>query len=119
MIKSIVSGFVALSVLATPVAAQARDRDDYRGERYEHHDNTGSKIAIGLGALILGAAIGSSSRVRDPYYNRGYDPYYNRGYDRGYDYDRSYQYRRPVCRDVVISGQDQYGYYERVVTRCY
>ena len=62
MIKSIVSSIVAISVLATPVVAEAKSRGDHRAERSERHRggrvNTGEAIAIGVGALILGAAIG-------------------------------------------------------------
>ena len=56
MIKSIVSSIVAISVLATPVAAEARGRGEHRAERNERHRggniNTGEAIAIGLGAFI-------------------------------------------------------------------
>lgn len=115
MIKSIVSGFVALSVLAMPVAAEARGRHD--GNRYEqrHHRSrisTGEAIAIGVGAFILGAAA-SSNRRGETVQDRDYD----RGYDRGYSYD--YEYRRPACREVISSGYDRYGYYyEKRTVRC-
>ena len=106
MIKSIVSGFVALSVLATPVAAEARHRDG-RGERHHSRISTGEAIAIGVGAFILGAAA-SSNRRDDRVYDREV-------YDREYEY----HYRRPVCREVISSGYDRYGdYYEKRTVRC-
>lgn len=111
MIKSIVSGFVALSVLATPVAAEARGRHD--GNRYEqrHHRSrisTGEAIAIGMGAFILGAAVSNSNRRSEPVYDREV-------YDREYDY----HYRRSTCREVISSGYDRYGYYyEKRTVRC-
>lgn len=112
MIKSIVSGFVALSVLATPVAAEARHRD-HRGERHHSRISTGEAIAIGVGAFILGAAASSGNRRSEPVYDRDYD----RGYDRGYSYE--YEYRRPACREVISSGYDRYGYYyEKRTVRC-
>ena len=110
MIKSVVSGLVALTVLATPVAAEARHRDD--GRRHHHSRiSTGEAIAIGVGAFILGAAASSGNRRDDRVYDRDYD----RGYDRGNDYE----YRRPVCREVISSGYDRYGYYyEKRTVRC-
>ena len=106
MIKSIVSGFVALTVLATPVAAEARHRED--GRRHHHSRiSTGEAIAIGVGAFILGAA--TSSNRRD-----------DRVYDREV-YDREYEirYRRPVCREIISSGYDRFGdYYEKRTVRC-
>lgn len=111
MIKSIVSGLVALSVLAAPVAAEARGRHD-DGRRHHSRISTGEAIAIGVGAFILGAAA-SSNRRDEPVYDRDYD----RRYDRGYSYD--YEYRRPACREVISSGYDRYGYYyEKRTVRC-
>lgn len=111
MLKSIVSGLVALSVLAMPVAAEARGRHD-DGRRHHSRISTGEAIAIGVGAFILGAAA-SSNRRSEPVYDRDYD----RGYDRGYSYD--YEYRRPACREVISSGYDRYGYYyEKRTVRC-
>ena len=105
MIKSIVSGLVALTVLATPVAAEARHRED--GRRHHSRISTGEAIAIGVGAFILGAAT-SSNRRDDRVYDREV-------YDREYEY----HYRRPVCREVISSGYDRYGYYyEKRTVRC-
>ena len=110
MIKSIVSGLVALTVLATPVAAEARGRHHDDGRRHHSRISTGEAIAIGVGAFILGAAASSGNR-RD-------DRVYDRDYDRGYDYE----YRRPRrdCYEAVTTRYDRWGYpvYERVV-RCY
>ncbi len=110
MIKSIVSGIIAVSVLATPVAAEAKHRDRGGHERsYRHHSriSTGEAIAIGVGAFILGAAA-SSNRRDDRVIEREV-------YDREYDY----HYRRPVCREHFASGYDRYGdYYEKRTVRC-
>ncbi len=106
MIKSIVSGFVALSVLATPVAAEARGREGRGYARHHSRISTGEAIAIGVGAFILGAAASSNRRaeeVRD-----------REVYDREYEY----HYRRP-CREIISSGYDRNGdYYEKRTIRC-
>lgn len=101
--KKLLSAIAVTSMLLGSTAAVAHDnyRHGYRGyeHRYEHrrHDhrrdrgvNTGEAVAIGLGALILGAAIANSNRER--------------------------RERVQVCEDVVK--YDHYGnqYYER---RCY
>lgn len=108
MIKNIVSGLIAVSVLATPVAAEARHRDR-GGQDRGHHSriSTGEAIAIGVGAFILGAAA-SSNRRNERVSDREV-------YDREYEY----HYRRPVCRDVFSSGYDANGnYYEKRTVRC-
>lgn len=107
MIKSIVSGLIAVSVLVTPVAAEARGRDNDRGGRHHSRISTGEAIAIGVGAFILGAAA-SSKRTED------------RNVDREvYDREYNYHYRRPVCREIISSGYDRYGdYYEKRTVRC-
>lgn len=113
MLKSVISSLVALVVVATPVAAEARNghhrgydrHNSYRG----HHRggvSTGEAIAIGMGALILGAAVASSNRQVD---------------NRPRDYDYRYEDRRPnrYCREVISSGYDRYGdYYETRTIRC-
>ena len=109
MIKNIVSGFVALGILATPVAAEARGREGgYDRGRHHSRISTGEAIAIGVGAFILGAAASSRPRVeRD----------LERDYDRSYEYE--YRVRRPVCREIISSGYDSYGdYYEKRTVRC-
>ena len=114
MVKNIVSSLIALAVVATPVAAEARNRDgngwEQRQERREHKRSrisTGEAIAIGVGAFILGAA--TSRRQPD-----------ERAADREvYDREYNYHYRRPVCREIFTSGIDRYGdYYEKRITRC-
>ena len=114
MIKSVVSSLIALAVVATPVAAEARNRDGYgweqrRDDRQQRRSriSTGEAIAIGVGAFILGAATNSNRRN-----DRATD---REVYDREYDY----HYRRPVCREIFTSGIDRYGdYYEKRITRC-
>ena len=118
MFKSIVSSIVAISVLATPVVAEAKSRGDHRAERSERHRggrvNTGEAIAIGVGALILGAAIGSrrDQEVEREVYDREYD-YHYRGQDSRYRPARN-------CYDTVVTSYDRWGRrWERVETRCF
>lgn len=68
--KKFIASLIAVSMLATPALAQRSDRH-YGYERYErnyHHKrhhrgvSTGEAVAIGLGALILGAAISKNNR---------------------------------------------------------
>ena len=114
MIKNIVSSLIALAVIATPVAAEARHRDGNgweqgRNDRQHRRSriSTGEAIAIGVGAFILGAA--ASRRQPD---ERAAD---REVFEREYDY----HYRRPVCREMFTSGVDRYGdYYEKRITRC-
>ena len=108
MLKKIVSGLIAVSVLATPVAAEAKHRDrGGQGRRHHSRISTGEAIAIGVGAFILGAAA-SSKRTEDRNVEREV-------YDREYDY----HYRRSYCREVISSGYDRYGdYYEKRTVRC-
>lgn len=108
MLKKIVSGLIAVSVLTTPVAAEAKHRDR-GGQDRGHHSriSTGEAIAIGVGAFILGAAA-SSKRTEDRNIEREV-------YDREYEY----HYRRSYCREVISSGYDRYGdYYEKRTVRC-
>ena len=118
MIKSIVSSIVAISVLATPVVAEARGRGDHRAERSERHRggrvNTGEAIAIGVGALILGAAIGSrrDQEVEREVYDREYG-YHYRNRDAYYRRDRN-------CRTTEVTEYDYYGNrYIRRERRCF
>lgn len=114
MVKNIVSSLIALAVIATPVAAEARNRDgngwEQRRDDRQHKRSrisTGEAIAIGVGAFILGAA--ASRRQPD---ERAAD---REVFEREYDY----HYRRPVCREIFTSGVDRYGdYYEKRITRC-
>ena len=110
MIKNIVSSLIALAVVATPVAAEARHRDGNgweQRERKRSRISTGEAIAIGVGAFILGAA---TSRKQTE----------ERAADREvFEREYEYHYRRPVCRDVISSGYDRYGdYYEKRTVRC-
>lgn len=104
--NKVVSSLIALAVVATPVAAEARHRDG-RGERHHSRISTGEAIAIGVGAFILGAA--ASSNRRD-----------EKSRDREvYDREYEYHYRRSYCREVISSGYDRYGdYYEKRTVRC-
>ena len=114
MIKNIVSSLIAIAVVVTPVAAEARNRDgngwEQRRDDRQHRRSrisTGEAIAIGVGAFILGAA---ASR-RQPDYRATDREVFGREYD--------YHYRRPVCREIFTSGVDRYGdYYEKRITRC-
>lgn len=118
MIKSIVSSIVAVSILATPVVAEAKGRGDHRAERSERHRgnriNTGEAIAIGLGAFILGAAInsGRANAEVDEYEDRYERPRY-RGRDAYYRPDRN-------CRSTEVTEYDYYGNrYIRREVRCF
>ena len=110
MIKNIVSSLIAIAVVATPVAAEARHRDgngwEQRRDDRQHRRSrisTGEAIAIGVGAFILGAAASRRQAADREVFEREYD----------------YHYRRPVCREIFTSGVDRYGdYYEKRITRC-
>lgn len=63
--KKIITALVAASMLATPAMANHRNGHDRGYERHERHNRgirTGEAVAIGLGALILGAAIANNNR---------------------------------------------------------
>lgn len=118
MIKTVVSSLIALAVVATPVAAEARHRDGNRnGNGWEHRQNrsrisTGEAIAIGVGAFILGAAA-SRKQTDERVVEREV-------YDREYDY----HYRRQQERTCYKEYQPLYDAYGRVVqyakvTTCY
>lgn len=105
--NKVVSSLIALAVVATPVAAEARHRDGNLGERHHSRISTGEAIAIGVGAFILGAAASSNRRVEDAKEREVYDREYE------------YHYRRSYCREVISSGYDRYGdYYEKRTVRC-
>jgi len=112
MFKNIVSGLIAVAVLATPVAAEARGRDGGQRERRHHGLNTGEAIALGVGAFILGAAVNGNRRED----RNGKD---DREVEREV-YEREYEYHyRRQCYDAIKTRYDYYGrpYYQRV-TRC-
>jgi hypothetical protein len=93
--KKIIAALIAVSMIATPALARERGGHDRGYERHERHSRgirTGEAVAIGLGALILGAAISKNNRN-----TRVVERYEYR------DYRRQPQY---VCQDVV-----QYDYY--------
>lgn len=119
MFKSVISGLIAVSVLATPVAAEARGRGDHRveqGHRGHRGVNTGEAIAIGLGAFILGAAISGGNRnerYEERYEDRDYDRPVYRGRDSYYRPDRN-------CYSTTVTEYDYYGNrYTRREVRCF
>lgn len=119
MFKSVISGLIAVSVLATPVAAEARGRGDHRveqGHRGHRGVNTGEAIAIGLGAFILGAAISGGSReerYEERYEDREYERPRYRGRDSYYRPDRN-------CYSTIVTEYDYYGNrYTRREVRCF
>ena len=75
--KKIIASILLASLCVTPALA-----DPYRGhyEHREHHDHdgvsTGGAVAIGIGALLLGAIIADSNRTRprEDRYERQYVP---------------------------------------------
>ena len=120
MFKSIISSIIAVSVLATPVVAEAKGRGEHRTERHErkrgNHINTGEAIAIGLGAFILGAAIKNNN-------SRDEEEVEREVYDREYEYhyrNRDAYYRRDRnCRTTEVTEYDYYGNrYIRRERRC-
>jgi Ni/Co efflux regulator RcnB len=121
MFKSIISSIIAVSVLATPVVAEAKGRGEHRTERHErkrgNHINTGEAIAIGLGAFILGAAIKNNN-------SRDEEEVEREVYDREYEYhyrNRDAYYRRDRnCRTTEVTEYDYYGNrYIRRERRCF
>lgn len=91
--NKLIAIIAAASMLATPVVAEAHGRRD-DGHRHRGVSTEGA-VAIGLGALILGAAISNSNRNA-----RTVERYEHREYR---EYRRQSQY---VCEDVV-----KYDYY--------
>lgn len=91
--KKFIASLIAVSMIATPALAQRSDRQYKSYERYERYErhhrkgvSTGEAVAIGLGALILGAAISKNNRrEREVIYQ---------------------DYRTQVCQDIV-----KYDYY--------
>lgn len=104
--KKFILALAALSMIATPAIAGGRGHDQrwgvdnnrhspyYNKNRGHHRDrvSTGEAVAIGIGALILGAAIANSN-------NR------NTRVER-YEYPNQRRQSQYVCQDVV-----QYDYY--------
>ena len=105
--KKIVSLITMAAMLAvsTPAVANGRHNDTrwgvdsnrhspYHGRhnRNKNRINTGEAVAIGIGALILGAAIANNNR--------------NRRVVERYEYPQQRRQLQQVCQDVV-----QYDYY--------
>ena len=97
--KKFILALAALSMVATPAMAQYRGGQHRGYDRYERHEgnrhnrgvSTGEAVAVGIGALILGAAISNGNR------NNRYERYEQPNNRRAYQY---------VCQDVI-----QYDYY--------
>lgn len=89
--KKLIATIAAVSMLAAPAMAEAKGRyNDHHGHRDRGGVSTGTAVAIGLGALILGSAIGGSNRQRnDRYYDR-YEPRYEPQYVCQNEYARDY-----------------------------
>jgi hypothetical protein len=99
MIKSIIASLLAIGMVAAPIAAEARDRNHHHRKGV----STGEAVAIGIGALIVGAALSKRDRKIE-----------REVYDREYEY----HYRR-TCREIISTGYDRYGdYYEKRTIRC-
>lgn len=97
--KKFILALAAMSMIATPAMAQYRNGHNRSYERHDtykrHHRDrvsTGEAVAIGIGALILGAAIANSN-------NR------NTRVER-YEYPNHRRQTQYVCQDVI-----QYDYY--------
>ena len=109
MIKSIVQGVVCLSMVLVPISAEARDRD----HRDKSGISTGEAIALGLGALIVGAAIGSKKNtdsVEPEIYGREVPTGPSREvYDREYRYHYRNNYDRRTCYKEYQPLYDKYG----------
>lgn len=110
--KKFILALAALSMVATPATAGGRNHD-YRwgvdsnrhspyygrnnGHRGHHRDrvSTGEAVAIGIGALILGAAIANNNRnTRVERVER-------------YEYPNQQRQSQYVCQDVIQ--RDYYG----------
>lgn len=103
--KKLVAITAMLSLLATPVLARDNHWRGNHGHRYSppsyhHHGHrgrgidTGTALAIGIGGLILGAAINESSNHRYNVPQRYIPP--------------APVYREPYC--VTYETRDSYGY---------
>lgn len=110
--KKFILALAAMSMIATPAMAQSREnrwgvdsnrhspyygqnrgghRDYDRGHRRHRGVSTGEAVAIGLGALILGAAISNKNRNTTVVQNYEYPPV---------------RTQTQVCQDVI-----KYDYY--------
>lgn len=99
MIKNLLFSVAALTMVAAPISAEARDRDrGHRSERHERHERRGGGCGWLCGAIIGGIVVGalsSDSQRRDPDYDRARD-YDNRYYPPDYRYDRRYCVREQI-----------------------
>ncbi|MBS0385719.1 MAG: hypothetical protein JSS00_10280 [Proteobacteria bacterium] len=93
--KRLLTGALAFALAATsiPATAFARDRDDWRRDRYEYshryYNRGGDAVAAGVIGLALGAVLGAA--ITDSNRRRHYDRCYDRcGYDGRYDRDAYY-----------------------------
>lgn len=96
MIKNLLLSVAALTMVAAPISAEARDR----GHRSERHERRGGGCGWLCGAIIGGIVVGalsSSDREerRNPDYDRERD-YDNRYYPPDYRYDRRYCVREQI-----------------------
>lgn len=98
--KKILTAFAAMAVLATPVAAEARHRDNNRGDR------VGNFIGGLVVGAIVGAVVSSSRDRRDP--EPRYEDY------REYDQPETYRARRVCFEEQIVEYRygRKYVYYE-------
>lgn len=95
--KKLFTSLAVLSLVATPVVAEAHDR---RGDRIERHDrnrgglSTGEVIALGVGAAVLGSIISRQSDRLDRRLPHTVDPLIN--------YDPYNTYRPRCIREQVV-----------------
>lgn len=91
MIKNLLLSVAALTMVAAPISAEARDR----GHRSERHERRGGGCGWLCGAIIGGIVVGAlSSSDREERRNPDYDQ--NRDYDNRY-YPPDYRYDRRYC----------------------
>ena len=110
--KRILGSLVAVSMIATPVAAHERGYESYEHEEHEHHGASAGAI---IGALLLGGIIAGASERRDRRYENPYDhtPRLQSGYTDQYGYWHD-------CYDEQVTERDYYGrLYQHWVRRCY
>lgn len=110
MVKNVLLAAAALTMVAAPISAEARDR----GHRSEHHERKrGGGCGWLCGAIIGGIVVGALSsndreERRDPDYDR-YRDYDNRYYPPDYRYDRRYCVREQI---VEWRRGERYVYWE-------
>lgn len=116
MIKNVLLAAAALTMVAAPISAEARERD--RGHRSEQHERKrGGGCGWLCGAIIGGVVVGvlsdSDRRDRDRRpHNPDYSPY--RDYDNRY-YPPDYRYDRRYCvREQITEWRrgERYVYWE-------